>query len=262
MISIYPNVIADLEHRINPYQLAVFATKTAEEMPDKDEALKFLASLRGKVKESKPATVLIMSKAANRQVLAGDFDAAKETIEEARKFVDQIEQVSEAHAHFYSTASEYYRLEGTHSQYFREALKYLGVVQLDALSHEERRNCAGRLAVAAIMAENIFSFGELLVHPIVAALKSPRDQWLYDLLGALNTGDSEAVDKLKPQWSHSVPEMAQNEKIILQKVRLMALIEMSYRRKPDDRTLTFAQIADATRVPETDVRHAVLSTTV
>jgi len=44
------------------------------------------------------------------------------------------------------------------------------------------------------------------MHPILGSLNGSQDQWLVDLLFALNRGDLEKFNALKPLWSLQVFE--------------------------------------------------------
>ena len=253
MKSIYDNLIVDLEQRISPYRVAMFAKMTVKEINDVDAGLAFVSRVLTKITSDFGAKILLNTCSAELLLNAKRMREAKEKLEEVKALTEENLDITEAHGYYYYVSSEYYRFEGTHSEYFREALKFLGVVKLDDLSFEERRNIAGRLAVAAIVSDDIFSFGEILVHPIVAALKTPHDQWLYNLLNYIHRGDGASVAELKPKWSKGVPELMANEENIVQKTKLMALIEMSYQRKPDNRQLKFEDIMQQTGVKEEEV---------
>ena len=60
------------------------------------------------------------------------------------------------------------------------------------------------LAIAALLGDSIYNFGELLMHPILASLKSTAHGWLYDLLFALNAGDIGKFDGLTANLNKQV----------------------------------------------------------
>lgn len=249
MQAIYENLVSDLEQRINPFRVAEFARKTVSEISSVEESIAFLERVVKKIPDNFAAKLLLITCESEVLLKAKKMAECKEQLEKAQALIDETMEITEAHAHFYLVSSEYYRFEGTHSQYFREALKYLGVVNLETVSFEDRRIIAGRLAVAAIVSEDIFSFGELLVHPIIAALRTPHDQWLFNMINAINCGDTGTINELRGKWAKEVPELAQNEIVIHQKAKMMALIEMSYQRKPDNRVLSFEEISGKTGLP-------------
>ena len=68
-------------------------------------------------------------------------------------------------------ASRLYMHEGSHADYYRASLRYLGCTELTTLSKEERKGQAFNLSLAALLGKDIFNFGELLAHSILDDLK-------------------------------------------------------------------------------------------
>jgi len=119
---------------------------------------------------------------------------------------------------------------------------------LDTLSDAEQKSQAFNLGIAALLGEGIYNLGELvlltsqlfnqytinvysfflflkLAHPVLESLKNHENNWLVDLLFIMNAGDLVAFHKLKPKWSTQA-DLANNERIILQKITLLALMEV------------------------------------
>ncbi len=111
-------------------------------------------------------------------------------LEEIGNKLDEVDSVGQVHKEFYRLSSEYHKLQGEHSQYYQSCLRFLGCSELGDQSDEENRQLAFFLALAALLGEDVFNFGELLAHPVVAFLeKSAEDKWLVELLVAFNSGD-------------------------------------------------------------------------
>lgn len=66
------------------------------------------------------------------------------------------------HGRFYLLASNYYRQQGKHAEYYRTALRYLGCVNLDDLSFKEQMQHAFFLGLAALLGEGVYNLGELV----------------------------------------------------------------------------------------------------
>lgn len=64
-----------------------------------------------------------------------------------------------------------------------------------------------------------------LAHPVLESLKNQEESWLVDLLFIMNAGDIAGFHKLKTKWSTQT-DLAKNEKTILQKITLLALMEV------------------------------------
>lgn len=68
-------------------------------------------------------------------------------------------------------------------------------------------------------------FLQQLAHPILESLKNQEESWLVDLLYIMNAGDIAGFHKLKARWSSQV-DLVNNERLVLQKITLLALMEV------------------------------------
>lgn len=64
-------------------------------------------------------------------------------------------------AAYHRAASEYYKIRGPAAAFYEAALAYLGVTPLTALSPEERVTMAIDVALAALVGEGVYNFGEV-----------------------------------------------------------------------------------------------------
>ena len=79
----------------------------------------------------------------------------------------------------------------------------LGCIDNSSIPLREKAERAFNLGLAALLAENVYNFGEVLQHPVLDALKNTREQWLIDLLQAFNIGDVEKYEALRSVWQIS-----------------------------------------------------------
>jgi 26S proteasome regulatory subunit N9 len=136
-------------------------------------------------------------------------------------------------------------------------LRYLGCSQLSDLSKEEQQNHAFHLSLAALLGKGIFNFGELLAHPILSALNGTPNEWLVKLLSAFNTGDVKTYENLRPQWT-TQPDLNGNQEILYEKLCLLVLMEMTFRRDANDRQITFGDVSQQTGLAEDKVELLVM----
>merc|ERR1712215_3791 len=123
----------------------------------------------------------------------------KAIIEEVETMLDAVDGVSPVHAHFYLLASDLYKLQGKHAQFYRASLRYLGCTSVNQLTQEEQCSHAFFLSLAALLGDNIFNFGELLAHKVLDSLKGGENEWLVELLFAFNSGNVAKFRQLKPK---------------------------------------------------------------
>lgn len=143
------------------------------------------------------------------------------------------------------------------SMYYRTALLYLACIDLSTLTPEERHKRAHHLSIAALVSTSIYNFGELLLHPILDALAKSEHSWLRDLLFAFNRGDLDAFDVLSDHID-SNKLLDSNSVHLRQKIYLSALTEAVFRRPPHDRTMTFATIAQETKMHPNHIEHLIM----
>ena len=65
--------------------------------------------------------------------------------------------------------------EGSHAEYYRASLHFLGCTELNSLAKGDRIKQAFNLSLAALLGKDIFNFGELLAHPILDDLKGTQE---------------------------------------------------------------------------------------
>ncbi|KAG6797414.1 26S proteasome non-ATPase regulatory subunit 13 [Apis laboriosa] len=258
LVELYVNFLSTFENKINPLSLVEILAYVIQQFQDKQEAIKFLEKTESKVKSNNEAVALC--KVLTGQILLeklNNQEQAKQIIEEVEVMLDNADGVTTVHGRFYLLASRLYRLQGKHAEYYRTALRYLGCIDLNSLNRQEQEQHAFFLGLAALLGEGVYNLGELLAHPVLQSLKGTPNSWLVDLLQAFNAGDIVALEKLKPQWS-KVADLAAQELKLRQKISLLCLMEMTFKRQANNRQLTFAEISQETRLPLGEVELLVM----
>ncbi|XP_041084696.1 26S proteasome non-ATPase regulatory subunit 13-like isoform X2 [Polyodon spathula] len=236
IIKLYENFISDFEHRINPLSLVEMILLAVRQYSDPESSLKLLEKTKEKVKSSDEAEILCRTAIAAINLKTGDHPAAKQTLDEVRVMLDKLQGVTSLHSRFYHTSSSYYQVMGEHASYYREALRYLGCVELAELSVAAQQQKAFTLGLAALLGEGIYNFGELLMHPILESLRSTDNRWLIDTLYAFNRGDVEAFYILKGCWD----------------------TQMVFTRPAHHRQITFQEISSRAKLPVNKVELLVM----
>ncbi|KAG4216707.1 hypothetical protein PC116_g34812, partial [Phytophthora cactorum] len=171
-----------------------------------------------------------------------DLEASRRDLDKAERILDSFDSVeTKVHAAFYQVNADYYQAKADFASYYRNALLYLACIDLSSLSPDERRARAYDLGIAALVSDSIYNFGELLQHPILAALTGDV-AWLQELLIAFNRGDLAAYDVLSGHIS-SNSLLKDHLEDIRQKIYLAALTESGFRRPPHQRAMSFGTIS-------------------
>ena len=77
------------------------------------------------------------------------------------------------------------------------------------------------------------------------------------ILVAFNSGDVKAYDKLRPQWTKQA-DLNGNQEILFEKLCLLVLMEMTFRRDANDRQITFGDVAQNTGLGDDKVELLVM----
>jgi len=256
--ELYTEAISDFESKLNPLSLVQICMPIVAQIKEKEEALQFVEKLGEKTKSSPEAFAL--TKVLEGKIQLDSFvniEKTKNLVEELEVLVNEIDRVGYVHGQYYMLASRLYMHEGSHADYYRASLRYLGCTELSTLSKEERKNQAFNLSLAALLGKDIFNFGELLAHPILDDLKGTDKKWIVDVLLAFNSGDVKKFSALKKQWETQA-DLKNNEEAIYVKICLLALMEMTFQRSATDRSLSFKDIAKQSGIEEDKVELLVM----
>uniref|UniRef100_A0A8B9QYU7 26S proteasome non-ATPase regulatory subunit 13 n=1 Tax=Anas platyrhynchos TaxID=8839 RepID=A0A8B9QYU7_ANAPL len=229
LIKLYENFISEFEHRVNPLSLVEIILHVVRQMT---AAMK----LSFCVKQAIGALKLNI----------GDLQVTKETIEEVEEMLNNLPGVT-----------SYYQTIGNHASYYKDALRFLGCIDVKDLPVSEQQERAFTLGLAGLLGEGVYNFGELLMHPVLESLRNTDRQWLIDTLYAFNSGNVETFQALKSAWGQQ-PDLAANEALLLQKIQLLCLMEMTFTRPANHRQLTFEEIAKSAKVTVNEVELLVM----
>ncbi|RYP40361.1 hypothetical protein DL768_010632 [Monosporascus sp. mg162] len=258
-LQFYKVFILKFADKINQLKLVDLGLMAATQCRDDQERLTFLTVLAKQVdnENSQDAFVYATVAVARVRLDLRDLEGSRKDLDDAERILESFDSVeTKVHASFYRVNADYYQAKADFASYYRNALLYLACIELSALAPEERRERAYNLGIAALVSDSIYNFGELLQHPILAALTGDH-AWLHELLVAFNRGDLTAYDLLRGHID-SNPLLREHDDEIRQKIYLAALTESVFRRAPHERAMTFAAISADTKVRKDEIEHLVM----
>ena len=130
---------------------------------DAGEALRFLESLVEKVKSENDALALLQMELAHYKLLGNDVAACEQLIESTQKLLDRLPSIEPAvHANFYRVNADFCKVKGLYAEFYKNALLYLACVSLETMPPAERLDRSYDLGLAALMADSLYNFGELV----------------------------------------------------------------------------------------------------
>uniref|UniRef100_A0A4W4DNS7 26S proteasome non-ATPase regulatory subunit 13 n=1 Tax=Electrophorus electricus TaxID=8005 RepID=A0A4W4DNS7_ELEEL len=236
LIQLYDNFLSDFEHRINPLSLVEIILYVIRQISDPNDAITFLEKTKEKVKSNEEAVILCKTSIGSLKLEISDLAATKKLIEEVEEMLNNLPGVTSVHGRFYDLSSKYYRFVGDHALYYKDALRYLGCVEVKDLCETEKQERAFTLGLAGLLGEGVYNFGELLMHPVLESLRNTDKQWLIDTLYAFNSGNVVKFQALKSAWGQ----------------------QMTFTRPANNRQLTFQEIAQSAHIPVNEVELLVM----
>jgi len=260
-VMFYECFIQEFEQKINPLKMTQFAIAASSKYSDDEAAQQFLVSTMGRMKPSKQekpsaeveAKCIFNCEIARHKLELGKMEEAKELMKGCEKQLDSIAEATDlTNSYYYRLNAEYHKKRKSPAEFYRASLQYLTYTPMSTLSVEEQRDTARDLCLAALVADSIFTFGELLSHPVLSSLEGTEHAWMTTMLTALNIGNITQYNALCEAEKVRISQydiMLANETLLRQKLSIAALIELIFQRKADERLIPFADIASGTNLP-------------
>ncbi|XP_075250366.1 26S proteasome non-ATPase regulatory subunit 13-like [Convolutriloba macropyga] len=260
LLTLKDTLLRDIHTRINPLSLVNISLRVLKQESDLNQILAYVEQMKSlpNVKHSELALLLCDVAIADLKLTLDLSQEAKNLIEELQEKFDALDGVGPVHKKFYELSSRYYQMQANHALYYREALRYLGCIDVNKdLTESERQTKAVCLGLAAILGDGVYNFGELLAHDILNSLAGTEQEWVNELLFAFNSGDIEKYENLRSSWS-AIPDLVAAETSLRQKISLLCLMEMAFKMPANNRNLKFNDIASAIKINYDDVELLVM----
>lgn len=237
----YTEFLSKFEKYLNRLTLVELVLCVCDRYGNQKEAIDFLCSLAEKVKDDVLATVLLQVHVAELELHQLRFDECWTILAKCTKDVDGIRSLHpRVHGSLYRISSDYHKAKANFAEYYRDSLSYLGCVDIASIPNVHQRACD--LALAALVADNIYNFGELISHDVFKVLEGTPEAWLIQLVSAFNVGDLKKFEQLEPQW-RGVEDLNKNAHLLKHKICLLCLMEIVFRHPDADRRLNVSDIA-------------------
>jgi len=260
LLTLKDSLLKDIHTRVNPLSLVNISLKILKQESDLNQILSYVEQMKTlpNVKHAELALLLCDVAIADLKLTLNMSQEAKTLIEDLQEKFDALDGVGPVHKKFYELSSRYYQMQANHALYYREALRYLGCIDVSKdLTIDEQRNKAVCLGLAAILGDGVYNFGELLAHDILNSLSGTEQEWVNELLFAFNAGDIAKYESLKGSWS-AIPDLVAAETALRQKISLLCLMEMAFKMPANNRNLKFNDIASAIKINYDDVELLVM----
>lgn len=167
-------------------------------------------------------------------------------IAKVKEYIDSHKDVDTyIYSSYYKLAFTFYAAKRRYKQFYTSALQYLAYTQAQEIEENEKLSLLFQMAIAVLLSEEIYNFSELLEQPLLVSLKNSSFAWMYELLEIFNRGDI-------TQFGHATldhEELKQNRSKLDQKIRLMALLELTFNLPKSNRVVSFETLQRACFIP-------------
>ncbi|XP_074587903.1 26S proteasome non-ATPase regulatory subunit 13 homolog B-like [Curcuma longa] len=257
LIQLYNNFITDFETKINLLKLAHFAVVVSRQYSEKDDAINYLEGIIEKLHATRQLRIEEPILHVKMQIAAlnlekGNQKECKKLVDEGKSTLDNMTDVDPSvHASYYWISSQYHKSQKDFAEFYKSALLYLAYTSVESLSASFKLDLAVDLSLSALLGDNIYNFGELLAHPIINSLIGTQVEWLYHILQAFNSGNLiryQELCKIHSAALNAQPALVENERMLLEKINILCLMEIIFSRPSEDRTIPLRIIAERTKL--------------
>jgi len=161
----------------------------------------------------------------------------------------------------YWLALNYYRNKecANADKYLESCVSYLFFQPIHELDSNTRRSLACDIIHATLFSENSFNFGKALFHPIMNSLKNSSERKLLYLLKAFDQGNIRMFNQLKHYLVETEQPLKKTHVIILEeKIRLMALTILCWKKSPSLTPINFNAISLACKTEQNKVEFVLM----
>uniref|UniRef100_A0A7S0RYM3 PCI domain-containing protein n=1 Tax=Chlamydomonas leiostraca TaxID=1034604 RepID=A0A7S0RYM3_9CHLO len=266
-IRLFNSFVLDFGQRMNLLKFAQFAVHATKSLATPQAMVDFLTGVVAKLEEMKMAQgkepiLFLRMHITQHQIELGDLASAKEGVSSGR---DTLAGLSDADpsvsASVFYVASLLAKAQADYAEFYRTSLMYLSYVSSDALPQDFKGRLAVDVGLAALLGKGVYSFGQLLQHPIAKVLEGGAYAWLHDILVAFNAGDLPRYDALCAQHAavlNAQPALVAAARELREKVTLMALLDLISSTPPEARCLPLDTVGGRTRLDRDGVEFLLM----
>eukprot|EP01038_Epipyxis_sp_PR26KG_P007090 gene7090-9675_t len=263
IVELYTNFIVLFDTRLNQVKLAQLVSLIADSLIDPTEALQFVSKLlESRKRLGVEASLCLDMDLAVIYIKLGDIENARSIVDSAKEQISSIQSTEAVvFSKYYYAMLTFTKIVGPAKEFYNSSLMYLAYTPVESLSTPSQFTLATDMAVAAITGDDIYNFGEVIATPILNYLKGTSNEWLHDLVHAMNNGDVENFNGLLKVYSQqysAIPALANSQEIVKQKIVLLCLINIIFERPSHDRQISFADISRKTQVPNDQVEWVLM----
>jgi 26S proteasome regulatory subunit N9 len=274
-LELYERVVLACDSKLNQLSLARIASHVASSCssPTMEEGQQILNKLLEKrarlgsgatlFLESKLVLIALRNNSKDEEQQHQTYENVNATLQRGAKLLAEMEAGGTdliVYSAYYEAATAYRKLVGPPEAFYKEALLYLHYTPMEAILEEERYTLATDLSLAALTGDGIFNFGEITTTnaPLLHALIGTPNAWLIELLRCFAMGDVVAFSQVMSSMQQNTtaashPVLSARAHVVQEKITLLSLVHMIFERPSSERTLSFDDISERTKITKINV---------
>lgn len=163
----FTKFVINWKDKVSELSGAELAIAAAKQLKEPSKALDFLSKQRDELPDKTPPHLLVSMECTHYKLLLGELETVKKDVDQGGKVLNNYDAVEKVvSGGYYRVAAEYYKAKALYQQYYTSSLLYLACLPHngteDDLLEEEKVERAHDLAIAAILGQGIWNFGELV----------------------------------------------------------------------------------------------------
>jgi 26S proteasome regulatory subunit N9 len=258
LVDLYQNFITGFAHRINLLKLAFFAVAASKQLLAPAEGQAFLQDVISGLEATSPPDaadplLYLRMQIAQYQLAQGATADAKRLLQAGEAELDARDDVdAQVAAAVHLVAMQLHKQAQDYAEFYRSALLYLAHVPVDTLPAEFALSLAVDVSLAALLGEDIYNFGELMLHPIVPTLTGTPHAWLGEMLDCFHAGDIHRYDQLCTNHAgvlNAQPALVAHERRLREKITVLSLLQLIEGLPAEKRRIPLDVIAERTKLP-------------
>ncbi len=153
----------DLESRSKPLSMAQIIVAVAQHLRSPPEQIAFLEKKANDLKASQDSYCLLLSTAAGAYTNEKNFDKAKATLAQVETLLNGALGLDPlVYSSYYRVLAIYHKAQVLAGEFYKAGLLYLAYTPVDSIPVPTQQLMARDLALAGLVAEDVFGLGELL----------------------------------------------------------------------------------------------------
>lgn len=186
---------------------------------------------------------------ASMMLQQGEINEAQKYMETTQQAVENMSDIdSFTYSYLYKNLAQLYKAKGNREQFYRFSLQYLAYTPLNQV--ENSQTLSYELAIALLLAPNMYNIGELLEQPIFKALQGSDYDWLYNLMKVCDSGN---VSEFESRLTNLPAELAENKNAILEKTKIISIMELVFGKAKTNWEISFQEISQTAKLADDQV---------